>query len=52
MPLLEKALRRDYDNIIHLAASIEDGYTSATSCWISSPRVPESLADAFMSNRY
>src|SRR5580704_2759386 len=39
MPLLEKALRRDvdlelihaeYDNIIHLAASIEDGYTSAT----------------------
>jgi TnpA family transposase len=39
MPPLEKALRRDvdlelihaeYDNFIHLAASIEEGYTSAT----------------------
>jgi len=39
MPALEKAMRRDvdlvlihseYDTIIHLAASIEEGYTSAT----------------------
>jgi TnpA family transposase len=39
MPALEQALRRDvdlellhaeYDNLLHLAASIEDGYTSAT----------------------